>query len=208
MICTELEDTGLLARLGQSDGPRTRDVLHVSDIYKRLMIRLQPKRFDKRDKAGNPIPMDLNKVEIGLLFERMLERALAEKFATERPGEIITDEGIYLSPDGVNPELLAGEEYKATFMSSRDGIFEEVTVGDDTFQIPREKFLHWFIQMKAYAKWLSTRVFLLRVLFICGDYTRPFTPQFRSFRVEFSDEEIEDNWTMLIQIAREEGLLA
>lgn len=200
MVVREIEDADLLQRLGKSDAPRSAG-LHLSSIYKVLMQRLQPARF-----GGNK-PMDMQRVEIGLLFENMLERALAEKFSTVRPGEVFSDEGIAMSPDGVNPIEGSGEEYKATFMSSRDGLYEIVEVDGARHQIPRDKFVHWFVQMKGYAKWLGTRVFILRVLFICGDYSRPIQPQFKSYRIEFTEQEIEDNWAMLVQIAHEEGLL-
>lgn len=203
------EDLGLTERLGMSAGPRTRGVLHLSDIYKVLMQRIQPKRFDKTK------PMDLKRVEIGLLYETVLEQGLADKYATVRPGEIVGtmlnaaghEVPVYMSPDGVNPDLMAGEEYKATYMSSRDGMVEEVEAGGVVYQIARDKFVHWFIQMMGYAKWLEVQTFILRVLFLCGDYTYPITPQFHSYRIEFTEEQIDDNWLMLNRIAIEEGLI-
>lgn len=205
-----IEDPDILTMLGKGGaGDRTLDVVHLSDIYKILMKRLQPKRFDKRDKQGKPLPMDFQRVEIGLLFETTLERALAEKFATVRPGELVSDEGVFMTPDGVNPEKIAGEEYKCTYMSSRHGIAEMVRDPEtgDMYWIPLDKFIHWFIQMKGYAKWLEIRKFILTVLFLCGDYTYPITPQFRQYEIEFTDEEVEENWTMLMNIAREERLI-
>jgi hypothetical protein len=210
MIVTLLdEDLGLTEHLGVSSGPRTRDVLHLSDIYKVLMQRLQPKRFDASK------PMDMKRVEIGLLYETMLEQGLAEKYSTVRPGEIvgtmINAQGhavpVYMSPDGVNPDLMAGEEYKATYMSSKDGITEDIEAGGVIYQVPRDKFVHWFVQCKGYAKWLEVNRFILRVLFLCGDYSYPIGPQFKSYSLEFTDEEIEDNWTMLRTVAIEEGLI-
>jgi hypothetical protein len=199
VIVKEIEDADLLTRLGKSEGPRSAG-LHLSTIIKALMKRLQPNRF----KDG---PMDLTRVEIGLLFENMLERALAEKFATTRPGEVFSDEGIAMSPDGLNPTDECLEEYKATFMSCREGVVEAVVVDGETYYIPREKFAHWFYQMRGYCKWLGTRKAILRVLFICGDYNRPIQPQFKSYAIEFAEQEIEDNWDTLMVVAREEGLL-
>lgn len=196
MKCHEVEDAELMCEIGNSTGPRTRGegVVHVSDIYKILMQRLQPKRFN------NDKPMDMQRVQVGLLFESMLEEALARRFALHRPGEIVSDEGVYMSPDGVNITLVSGEEYKATYMSSRAGI-------TDADGMPLDKFYHWFVQMKAYAKWLGVTKFMLRVLFLCGDYTQPYGPQFKSWEIEFTDEEIEENWTMLMNVAREAGLI-
>jgi hypothetical protein len=198
-----IDDADLIDRLGASTGPRSRDKLHLSDIYKLLMQRLQPKRFDSSK------PMDMRRVEMGLLFENMLERALMEKFGTVRPGEIVSEDGnnIYMSPDGVNPDLCAGEEYKCTYMSSSKGISEAVVVDGTTYHIPLDKFVHWFIQMKGYAKWLCVNRFILRVLFVCGDYSYPIQPQFISYDITFTDAEIDANWDELMQLARAEGLL-
>ncbi len=196
-----VDDQNLIARLGQSSsvGMRTLGVVHLSDIYSSLMKRLQPERF------GQPFDQDaFTKMEIGIAFENILERGLAEKFATVRPGEIISDEGVYMSPDGVNPALCAGEEYKATWMSSRS---KGTTPYTDEDGEPSEKYQHWFFQMKGYAKWLGTNRFLLRVLHINGDYTYPLKPQFLSHLIEFTDRELDDNWRLLMNHARSEGIL-
>lgn len=204
MIVAPISDPDLVAMIGRSAGPRTQGVLHLSDIYKRLMMRLQPKRF-----TGGP--MNLQRVELGLLFESMLEEALARKFATTRPGEIVSPEGVYMSPDGVNPDLLAGEEYKATWMTSRHGIVDEYGQLDT-------KFVHWGIQMMGYAKWLEVDRFILTVLFVNGNYNRSGKldsgdpdpeagPTFKRYDLRFTEEEIDQNWTMLMNVAKEEGLL-
>lgn len=206
MIITTIDDPELTRKLGYPDDQvRSKDLLHVSTIYRSLMCDLQPKRF-KRE----PFTMS-NHVEVGILFESMLEEALAKKFSTSRPGEIVTDEGIAMSPDGVNPELCALEEYKATWMSSRHGV-------TDQYGQPLDKFVHWFFQMKAYARALDVRRALLRVLFVNGNYNRSGKlddgspdpeagPTFKTFDIHFTDEEVEENWAMLLNHARERGLL-
>lgn len=198
------DDKALMTLVGQSGGERTRNKLHLSDIYKVLMKRLQPKRF-------TDAPMNMTRIEAGLLFESMLEEALAKKYATVRPGEVVSDEGIYMSPDGVNPVLLAGEEFKCTWMSSRAGVMDENGQ-------PLEKFVHWFIQMMGYAKWLDVDRFILRVFFVNGNYNRSGKlqsgeadpesgPTLKSYDIRFTQEEVEENWTMLINVAKEAGLL-
>lgn len=206
MEVTRVEDPDLISRLGQSAtfGERS-EGLHVSQIYQRLMMRLEPKKY------GKPIDADaLRRMEIGILFENVLEQGLREKYVTQRVGEVLSDpilstDGqrmvrIAMSPDGVNPTLVAGEEYKATFKSCSKGLLD-----DDG--APLIKFLAWFVQMMSYGYWLQLNDWLLRVLFIAGDYMRPILPQFHTYRIRFSDEEMENNWAMLIRIAREEGLL-
>ncbi len=191
-----VDDPELIARIGQSATHGTRsEGLHVSEIYKRMMVRIEPKKY------GQPIDDEARRrMEVGIIFENVLEQGLAEKYGVARVGEVVSPEGIIMSPDGVNPELVAGEEYKATFKSCRHGITDEH--GE-----PLPGFLVWFIQMKAYAKWLELLDWLLRVLFICGDYSRPIQPQFRTYKVQFTQEEVDTNWSMLLHVAREEGLL-
>lgn len=195
MTCEPVEDAELMDAIqNPGSGARTLGKVHLSDIYKILMKRLQPKRFTDS-------PMNMQRVMVGLLFESMLERALAERFGVQRPGEFISPEGVYMSPDGINPTLDALEEYKATYMSSRHGITDEEGQALD-------KFVHWFVQIKGYLHELASNVCLLRVLFICGDYSQPIGPQFKSWKLTFTDEEIAENWTMLMNIAREEELIA
>lgn len=214
MLIERVDDPELIARMGQSAsfGTRSTDTLHLSDIYKSLMTRLQPKRF------GKPIDGDaLRRMEVGIAFENVLEQGLAEKFATTRTGEIVSDEGIHMSPDGVNPVLDCGEEYKATWMSARPLNFGKSNQGTspytDEYGMPTDKYLHWFIQMKGYAKWLGTRKFQLRALHVNGDYQKhgdspfPYNPQFLTHQIEFTPHEIDENWTMLTNYARIEKML-
>lgn len=191
-----VDDPDLIARLGQSGSHGSRsEGLHVSEIYKRLMTRIEPQKY------GKPIDDEARRrMEIGIVFENVLEQGLAEKYGVARVGELVSPEGIILSPDGVNPELIAGEEYKATFKTCRHGITDENGQ-------PLPAFVVWFIQMKAYAKWLELLDWLLRVLFICGDYSRPISPQFHTYKVCFTQDEVDENWEMLLNVARQEGLL-
>lgn len=200
MDIERIDDPDLIDRLGQSTAPRS-EGLHLSQIYGSLMSQLQPKRFDK-SKA-----LDKRRLEMGLIFENSIEPALASKFATVRPGEIISPEGVAMTPDGVNPTEGAGEEYKFTTMSS--AIKDGATPYTDEYGLPNDKFLHWFIQMKGYAKWLETDTFLLRVLHVNGRYEKyKFgEPEFLTHRIRFTPAEIDENWQMLMTHARQQGML-
>jgi hypothetical protein len=203
MIIERIDDPDLISRLGNS-GTNRAPGLHLSAIYGDFMSQLQPKRFDRSK------PFNQTTLEMGLVFENMLERGLAEKFATVRPGELVSPEGVWMSPDGINPTYDAGEEYKFTRMSSR--IYKGNTSPyTDEYGMPTDKFLHWFLQMKGYAKWLDTRKFLMRVLHVNGEWDRKkpggMEPMFLSHLVTFTQAEIDENWTMLMQHARNRGML-
>lgn len=200
-----IDDPELVKMMGYPDNGTRSEGLHLSDIIKALMRRLQPKRFSSAPFVMTP------RMEMGILFESALEWALVRKYATVRPGEIVSPEGVAMSPDGINPLLIAGEEYKCTSMSSRGGIVDENGQ-------PLDKYIHWFMQMKGYAKWLEVNLFILRVFFVNGNYNRSGLlkdgsvdldagPTLRNYHITFSDEEIDDNWSMLMNVAREEGLL-
>lgn len=197
MILTAIEDPGLTRMMGYHDQSGTRTTgpgaVHLSDLIKILMRSLQPVRF-----GTGPFVMN-DRVEIGILFEGMLEEALVRKYATVRPAEIILD-GVFMSPDGVNPNELAVEEYKSTYMSCSKGLVDE-------YGAPLAKFIHWFFQMMGYCKGLDVLRAILRVLYLAGDYSRPIGPRFQSYLIEFTQVEVDENWQMLLNVGREAGLL-
>lgn len=109
------------------------------------------------------------------------------------PGEMCI-EGVYATHDGESldvilrggPVALACHEIKLTYKSLN-------TVGD------LSKEWMWLTQVKAYCKGLDTRIAYLHILFVCGDYSRPITPQLRIYRLEFTQQEIDVSWVGLIE---------
>lgn len=194
-IKCDLEDLGI----GISTGPRSKG-LHISDVYGALFQELEPKRFDKNR------PLDPLRLELGLEFELILEEALRNRLtnAGERPGEMVTEEGIFYSPDLVifNGVTRVGE-IKLTFMSCREMPTERTTAGFPP------KFDKWMVQVKAYCRCLETRYARLYALFVCGDYnkTTGMAPQFRAWDLEFSQRELDENWSMLMMFAKDAGML-
>lgn len=159
-------------------------------------------------------PVALLRINIGLAWEShyipMLEGVL------DHPGEMQVD-GIYMTHDGESVDLLLTEkafdykklevrrvvhEVKATYKSTK-------TVGDLSSQFM------WLAQMKGYCKGLNTRFARMHVLFLCGNYKFPISPQLKVWDVEFTQEEIESNWELLrdyrdhrllIEAEQEEGI--
>lgn len=189
-----IKDPELTRMIGQSTGPRTLGVLHLSQITKALSKSLEPDRFD--DSKG----FNFVKMEAGLCFEDILEMGLAERHGTMRVGEIVSPEGIWMSPDGFNPTTLRLEEFKCTWMTSRHGVA-------DKYGMPLQKFQHWFWQIMGYCKWLDVCGATLRVFFVNGNYEHPYQPVLVEYQLDFSQEEINENWQMLVRYAREINLL-
>ena len=180
--------------LGVSTLPRSPG-LHMSQIYGDLYQDLEPKRFVR---GGTP---DINKMEAGLGLESVLEEGLKGRLA-ERPGEFVTDEGIIYSPDLIifNDVTRLGE-IKLTWLSCRE--------------VPREpgnslpqKMDKWLTQMKAYCYHLQTPYARLYAFFVNGTYKHPYTPELLAWDIEFSTQELKENWQMLMNHARHKGMLS
>jgi hypothetical protein len=139
------------------------------------------------------------RIAIGLAWEQWYGSTLPA--VSFHPGEHQVD-GIYMTPDGESVDVLwrerptdgglfehAGHEFKTTYKSTK-------TVGNLDGQ------WLWLWQMRAYAKALGTRVFYMHTLFLCGDYKYPITPQFKVWRVEFTQAEIDETWDLITGYVR------
>ncbi len=178
---SEVEIIG--ATEGRSSG------VHISDIYGSLFKRLDPKRYAK-DGPINPIYL-----AIGLAWERYLEeRLIASGVNCERPAEQMTIGKIAFSPDLiiVNGEDRIGE-IKVTWMS-------------DVGNLDDPKFNKYHAQAMAYCKQYGFRHARFYVLFVVGDY-KGSGPTFRVYDIEYTVQEIEENWSALMNHARHEGLV-
>lgn len=191
--------------------------LHASDLYNALYKAVDPKRYDKKDKAGNAVPFDLTKMEIGTTFEEILEPALAQRLIGERPGEFTaphadgcTYENEPLAEGAVCPECGAGTIFSPDHLFDVDG---ELVLGEfkctyySTTGAPTDpKFNKWWTQIKIYCHWLNLRRARLYVMFVCGDY-KPPSPQLRAWDVKFTTQELHDEYNTVIRFARKKGLL-
>lgn len=155
--------------------------IHLSDIAKYVEWKLA---LSKPVKA---VDWDLTlAAAVGFLWEDLLSLVLHERYAC-RIGEIELD-GIVGSPDGLSDndplriEQVVNEEYKATWKSANS---------------PPEDNWYWMCQFKSYCKMLGVHVTVLRVLYINGDY-RGSGPMYRVFRIQFTDEELDENWNLIL----------
>ena len=129
-------------------------------------------------------------MEVGFIWEDALTAAFANRMAV-RLDEIELD-GIVGSPDGIGddplPSVLAGtmalEEYKCTWKSSRKDVTDK-------------RHWNWHVQTKSYCYMLSVNVVVMRILYLMGNY-RGSGPQYVTVRIEYTDEELIENWAMII----------
>lgn len=164
--------------------------LHVSDIYSALYHDLDPKRYT--GDPFNPVMLAL-----GTAWERHLEWLLIRQGCpVMRPEAFVTGEGIGFSPDLIisNGVMRVGE-IKLTFMSSGDSL-------------DAPKFAKYHTQAKAYCHHLETPYARFFITFVngAGGVGKP-DPQFKVFDVEYTARELQDEWKMLLNYARQKEML-
>lgn len=194
MTCTELETPVMTL----PDDPSRPKGLHVSQIIGDICRRMDPGRYAKHDADGKPVPMDVVKVQAGLNYERELERLLIKAQVIPglfRPTPIQKD-GIWGSPDGIDPTLWAPVEYKLTWYSSNK-LFP-----DDPVYWP------WVVQIKSYCHLIEATHAVLYGQWINGDYHPPRPGPPRKFVLAFTRQEVTENWTMLVTHAKAKGWLS
>lgn len=167
--------------------------LHVSGIIKHLLMQLDPKKYSKGEDTDTRLLW-----ELGLAWEDI---ALSRSFWTR---------------------ILKRTYPKASFKQvqcSLDDIWgtcDMITLGDRTLitesKLTRYSMVHhpktsmnfwsWRVQMMAYCKMWGGTDALLPVCFLNGDY-RPKIITARAWDITFEQDEIEDNWSMMLQ-ARDE----
>ena len=153
--------------------------LHVSQIYGDLQDILFPVR-----KTNNKLW-----ATGGFIWEILLELAFKHALGV-RPGEILLD-GVACSPDGINWKDGYVEEYKFSWKSSKK---------------PVESRWVWMCQAMAYCKVTGLNVVRFRIFHVNGDYSFD-GPIYKDCFITFTQEEIDNNWAMLIAHARSKGWL-
>jgi hypothetical protein len=150
----------------------------VDDLFKLL--------FAPKGEDGEIDDVALARMEMGFLFEDALSAAFGDRMAPRYDGMLC--DGIWANPDGVRLEDGIIEEYKVTWAGSHTR--------------PPDANWRWMAQVKGYCKVYGFRTVVFRVLYVCGDYAKPIRPQYKVFRCEFSELEVEQNWQMILNHAR------
>ena len=173
--------------------------LHLSDVLVRMA-------WEKDRKYHPDAPKDLMMFEAGHTWETVLGRALAAR--NRRSGyrpDPFQDDGIWMSPDWVNPDAdVQHEEWKATRKSSKN--FEQ-------------KIEEWGPQVKSYLRALLRRkiaqvpIVRFRVWFMVGDWTfenkgdLTLLKDYWDIDVEYDRRALDENWRGIVSFAQKNGLL-
>lgn len=209
---------------GANDADYVRSAgLHASDLYGALYKKLQPDRYDKRDKDGKATPMPMVRIQAGMTLEKIIERVMCETLLGSRPPEMRAGHrpdcphrkrkmppelhcacgaGVYYSPDYLFDEdgaLILGE-FKCTWMSLKGAPHDK-------------KFLKYVCQMKIYCYWLGIRKARLFVYFVNGpwsaatDQYEAFSPVMLAWEFEFTEQELQREYALLMRNGIKEGLV-
>jgi len=163
--------------------PGDRGGLHLSDIIKYILIKVDPKRFGR---------MDIDRATqlrwlAGFCWEDIFSKALYKQLHPKRPRKqkAILFRGVWMTPDFLHT---AGsrktiEETKFTWSSSNRGI-------TDPF------YRHYLWQVMGYCLAHETHRARLDVFYAMGDY-RGSGPQAKSYEFRFSTSDLIRNWRMI-----------
>lgn len=203
--------------LGNSGSVRAAG-LHASDIYNSFYADLDPKKY----LFSGPINPLL--VEIGLIFETMLERGLQERLlasgaigGVERPGEFTFTDTYKGHPVVIhyNPDLfmlngvLRVAEIKSTWKWSgvsheeieqaQAGVESAIKRLRDLILDP--KFDKWLTQLKLYLYMLGELKGRIYAFFVMANGRPPFPAQLLGWDLDFTQEELYRNFSMLMNHA-------
>lgn len=139
------------------------------------------------------------RMSLGLAWEEWYVRTQLEDVLWQ-PGEMCV-EGIYMNHDGEGLDVIITTTHDNVWMPTLHEIKTTAkstkTVGDLTTQ------WMWLAQTKAYCKALNTTRAYLHVLFLRGDWKWPYNMEMKCWQIDYTPEEIEDNWEVLMDYVKQ-----
>lgn len=207
---------------GQSGTPRSAGV-HLTDLIRSYLESIEPKKKPSAPGGWGGGFTDLDSTcELGFCWERALEMALGMRldYSTQpdevlyewerlqkkyaqmvRPGEVVKD-GVACSLDGFLPLDREVVETKLVWQSSKN------------FDLKSKNRRKWLMQAMGYCKVMGVTTVNFLVCFVMADWSpqaqgrgeRHTGPLVREFQVVFEQEEIDNNWKLLIGHGKSKGM--
>jgi hypothetical protein len=167
--------------------------LHLSDVIRDMAFNLNvlDRKYDTED-------MDKVLVLLGIAWENEITKQHPEILF--HPGEFKRD-GVVGTPDGIcvvdgdisltgcDPVSCRVHEFKYTRKSSRNFLQHLIDNSGKVWM--------YLVQIKSYCKLLDSTEAWLHVLFANGDYSPNASPEYRIYRLSFTQAEIDANWKMV-----------
>jgi len=181
-------------RMGEGRSPG----LHLSDVINNMKACLGE---TYPDSSGGE-----NFMVWGFIWEMLVPKILARYFGFQRPLRVLQGEtkldGIACTPDAINTDDGYLEEYKATWIGQKrlgpeDQTDEELLENLLNNPDPKtaRKFYWWLVQLRANCWVQGTERARLVIAFLS------FPPRFRCIEFEFPEQELRENWRMLLREA-------
>jgi hypothetical protein len=166
--------------------PRTKGV-HLSDILDFIEIMAFGKQKYVETEANAYY------AELGFIWEEWVKREHLHAHVDDcyYSGEVEQD-GIIGSPDGVSLDKGLIHEMKLTWRSAAKSH-------------PKDR-QRWMWQVKGYCKMTGLNKVMFYVMYVNGAY-KPMMPRPDCYLFVFSDEEIEENWAMIMTNARHQFMV-
>jgi hypothetical protein len=188
--------SNVVIKLPAPDVPRGKGV-HASGIIRNIAIEMGILKGDQTEDAKQLTDVrDITdevailRMSIGLSWEEhYIGKVLPNYGVVKHPGQMCVD-GVFMTPDGESVDTWNGSgksvlvihEVKATYKSTNRDIAKEWM---------------YLTQLKCYCKGAKTRYAKLHVLFLCGDYKFPIRPVAKVWNIQFTQKEIDDNWSLM-----------
>lgn len=152
--------------------------------------------IDARDLNTLPIGR-LLPIHAGLAWEQYYIPLLPN--VANHPGEMCVDD-VYMTHDGQEVCSYLIDRVKSVYYTRIHEVkhtYKSTKSVGNLDNIGYKSPFMWLTQCKAYCKGVNSLRATLHVYFPCGNYRFPITPQLRKFYLEFTREEIDDNWSLL-----------
>lgn len=193
MIITDLQfDLNLI----QGSKPITGDGKRSPGLHLTQIIHSLEDSLGLRENTANDEQLATYGA-MGFVWERIIEQGIALACQSERyvrPAEVVMD-GITGSPDIL--------DLKENIVIDTKCLFKSSNKLDDIAR----NFWGWTVQLKGYCHMVGWNVAELWVIPICGNWRPPMIGHPIRKRLTFTPVELKDNWSMLLQHAKERGWL-
>jgi hypothetical protein len=182
-IHLEFSDIDRMLEKRRIGGMKRSSGIHLSGIIKHVLTAAG--QLTGED-LGDMMPL---RMAVGMAWEMFCVQLWPE--LDWQPGEVTRD-NVIGSPDGVSGDVL--EEIKATWMSRL-----EKTETKGVIPPPRNiiEIKRWMLQLAGYLYMMGLNKARMHVLWVNGDY-RNSGPQYFTYLLEFSQQELERIWNNLV----------
>jgi len=173
--------------------------LHLTDVIKSLETKLGV------GYKGDGFEDIFLTMEMGFWWEDVLALAFARRHAV-RLDEVCCD-GIIGSPDGIIPDPgMHDADGNVLVDPSGNIVLEEYKLTWKSAKKPLNDVWKYMVQAKSYCHMLGFDTVIFRACYVFG-YWNGKGPLYREAYIKFTEEELENNWNMIVNHAKEEGML-